>query len=441
MMSWLAEKVPTQFGLLFAAGIVMVITLWTSRKARGVTDTELSLTKETSGQEDYQPGLLSRTLVRIAIQTYKIYEQIVPTHIVQGINRRFAQSNEQYATYHDKPAFDMIRAAVNLTVASVLIAMATSMKLPLSTTYVTFMVAMGTALADGVWWRESAVYRVTGVLTVISGWFLTALSAFVLTALAAAFIWYGGKIAIGALLMLTVVFLYRTHVHHKKKTSERKHQQALYHDDHGDDLGIILRKHTLSILPRVQSLNYDVIHNLITNKDMVLKKLAKEVEQLALETKVLKSGIYNTFVSLPHEALFHGEKYVQAIDYLRKCATALESMAVQARDYALNQHPDLIAAQQQELHDLQEQLHDILEQVRDAFSHDSFAQKITLLEQRLDDAVKYVDSFKLNQLQRIKSNELGVRNTMLYFTVLGELRNILLYLGKLLHLAHKLQKK
>lgn len=241
--------------------------------------------------------------------------------------------------------------------------------------------------------------------------------------------------------MLTVVFLYRTHVHHRKKTSERKHQQALYHDAHGDDLGVILRKHTLSILPRVQSLNYDVIHNLITNKDMVLKKLAKEVEQLALETKVLKSGIHNTFVSLPNEALFHGEKYVQAIDYLRKCATALEAMAVQARDYALNQHPDLIASQQQELHALQEQLHDILEQVRDAFSHDAFAQKITLLEQRLDDAVKYVDSFKLNQLQRIKSNELGVRNTMLYFTVLGELRNIMLYLGKLLHLAHKLQKK
>ena len=181
MMDGLAKKVPTQLLLLVLSGVVMVITLWTSRKARGVTDTELSLTKETTGQERYTPGFFSRMLVRSAVKSQKFFSQMIPTKVVGIVEQRFTATRQEYEDHKTKPAFDLIRASVNLTVASVLIAMATSLKLPLSTTYVTFMVAMGTALADGVRGRESAVYRVSGVLTIIGGWFMTAFSAFFFT--------------------------------------------------------------------------------------------------------------------------------------------------------------------------------------------------------------------------------------------------------------------
>ncbi|USN56988.1 MAG: hypothetical protein H6766_00490 [Candidatus Peribacteria bacterium] len=167
MMTGLAGKVPTNFRLLLAAGVVMVITLRTSRKAAKVTETEIGLTKQQVGNERFRPSVLSRTLVRYGVKLHKIYQHIMPASWIGYIDNRLSKSTEMYEQQREAPAFDLIRASVNLTVASILIAFATSLKLPLSTTYVTFMVAMGTALADGVRGRESAVYRVTGVLTVI----------------------------------------------------------------------------------------------------------------------------------------------------------------------------------------------------------------------------------------------------------------------------------
>lgn len=362
----------------------------------------------------------------------------MPTKLATIIDQRFEKSIEQYHKHKDAPAFDLIRASVNLTVASILIAIATSMKLPLSTTYVTFMVAMGTALADGVWGRETAVYRVSGVLTVIGSRFLTALSAFVGTALIAIFIWYGGSIAIGILITLSAIFLYKTHMHHKKKAKQRDDAHTLYHEIHATDLPGLLKKHTTTILPQVSSLASSVFTNIIANNDTALKQNAKEVTQLAEDTRIIKSSIHNTFVELPNEALEYGEKYVHAIDYLRKCATGLDAIASQARDYALNQHPDLIESQQQELNEIKEHLVSVLEQIVDIFEKQAFDRK-DQMELLLEKFIQEVELYKVNQLQRIKSNVLGVRNTMLYFTILTNIRSVLIYLTKLVGLGKKLR--
>ena len=157
----------------------MVLTLWFSKKARTVADTEIGLATQDETKEKFQPNLLSRAVVKGSTRLVSLLGAVIPKSTQDKINASFEKptvvlpQNKQF----ELPAFDLIRASVNLMVAGILISIATSMKLPLSTTYVTFMVAMGTSLADRAWGRESAVYRVAGVLNVIGGWFFTAFIA------------------------------------------------------------------------------------------------------------------------------------------------------------------------------------------------------------------------------------------------------------------------
>ena len=181
-MESLDKKVPAEPLLLFIAGGIMVVTLWFSKKAKTVAETEIGLSRQHDTHEKFKPNLFSRILVNFFFKTSSAIGSIMPESITNKIEMSF-ESNKTFLINKDQsvdaPAFDMIRASVNLMVAGILISIATAMKLPLSTTYVTFMVAMGTSLADRAWGRESAVYRVAGVVNVIGGWFLTALGAFI----------------------------------------------------------------------------------------------------------------------------------------------------------------------------------------------------------------------------------------------------------------------
>jgi phosphate/sulfate permease len=179
-MEILSEKVPTEPGLLFIAGAIMVVTLAFSKKARTVADTSIDLSRQGDGSERFQPNILSRSIVKGSTKLVSVISTILPAAVQTKITNSFQTPAIEISEEKAKalPAFDMIRASINLAVAGILISIATSMKLPLSTTYVTFMVAMGTSLADRAWGRESAVYRVAGVVNVIGGWFFTAFSAF-----------------------------------------------------------------------------------------------------------------------------------------------------------------------------------------------------------------------------------------------------------------------
>ena len=177
-MDALNENVPANFAFLVGAGVVMILTLWTSRKAMHVTETELSLASQNDEQEqrEYGSSAFARAIVRATLNTNHAIERVVPQRLREAISRRFEVTDIE----HTGAPFDMIRATVNLTTSALLIAMATSLKLPLSTTYVSFMVAMGSSLADRAWGRETAVYRISGVMTVVAGWFVTALGGFIM---------------------------------------------------------------------------------------------------------------------------------------------------------------------------------------------------------------------------------------------------------------------
>lgn len=186
--------------LLLLAGGIMVVTLWFSKKAKTVIETGINLSRQGEGHEKFQSNAVSRTVVRGAIIFNSAIAKVVPQRSLKWVDSKFQKpviDLPKDKTY-ELPAFDMVRASVNLFVAGILISIGTSLKLPLSTTYVTFMVAMGTSLADRAWGRESAVYRVAGVFNVIGGWFLTALSAFTVSAIFLYIIYLGEIVSVSS---------------------------------------------------------------------------------------------------------------------------------------------------------------------------------------------------------------------------------------------------
>ena len=215
MMTSLSQPETANVLYILAAGVIMVITLWTSSKSMHVSETELSLS---AAGDDVQPqhssSLFSRTLVRGTINVVHFFDRIMPQRTKDFVERRFEWADIE----HSGAPYDMIRATVNLTTASLLIALATSLKLPLSTTYVCFMVAMGSSLADRAWGRESAVYRITGVMTVIMGWFVTAIGGFIIALIVGALLMWGGWIAFGLLTVLCIYML----IHSNFKSSKKK---------------------------------------------------------------------------------------------------------------------------------------------------------------------------------------------------------------------------
>ncbi|MCK4535415.1 MAG: inorganic phosphate transporter, partial [Desulfuromonadales bacterium] len=225
-MGALSKKVQSETIFLLIAGLIMVVTLWFSKKARTVTETEISLGQQEEGHERFESIFLSRAIVRLILHFSELLRHIIPRRIRILINRRTdPRSFRSVPDGERKPSFDLLRASVNLMVASAVVSYATANKLPLSTTYVTFMVAMGSSFADQAWGRESAVYRVTGVLTVIGGWFMTAVMAFSFAGVFAAIIFYGKGFGVIALLGLAAVLIWHAHRKHQAISLETKKQK------------------------------------------------------------------------------------------------------------------------------------------------------------------------------------------------------------------------
>ena len=220
LMGALAENIPANMTFLLIAGGIMLLTLWTSKKAMHVSQTELKLASQDEGSTQVNSSVFSRTIVRVAMQFKAGADRVVPASMRARLERRFEFEDIE----HSGAPFDMVRATVNLTTSAMLIAMATSLKLPLSTTYVCFMVAMGSSLADRAWGRESAVYRIAGVMTVIMGWFVTALGGFLIAFVVGLILIYGGTVAFVIVTVLCGWMLY--HSNFKKKPVEEQAEEA-----------------------------------------------------------------------------------------------------------------------------------------------------------------------------------------------------------------------
>ncbi len=219
MMESLCETAKSPFLYLFIAGVIMIIAITTSKKAQNVVRTSVDLSRQDEGDEMFGSSRAARSIVRSMESVGQFFGRIVPHRAVQYIDRRFDKHN---AELPENAAFDVVRASINLVLSSALIILGTLYKLPLSTTYVTFMVAMGTSLADRAWAKDSAVFRVTGVLSVIGGWFITAGVAFVTCAIVCSIMFFGGFVAMVLFILLVIFLLVRSNVQYSKRMKEEK---------------------------------------------------------------------------------------------------------------------------------------------------------------------------------------------------------------------------
>jgi len=436
LMTSLSGKVETPFVFLLLAGLIMVVTLWTSKKAKSVVKTSLDLGRQEEGYERFDSSAVSRIIVRSNTNIVKFFNTIIPDGFKEKIDKQFDQTPfklKQKALGADAPAFDMIRAAVTLVVASILISFATSLKLPLSTTYVTFMVAMGTSLSDRAWGSESAVYRVTGVISVIGGWFFTAFSAFVSAFLMALLFSYFGFPAVFVMVALVAFVIYRTHFLHKKRIEESELDGDEISDEALTNSKIIV-KVSKSVIRTLNKIGNSLDNTITYFKNEDLRKLKTtyyEFEKVNVNTKALKDNVSKAIDKLEESAVESGHYYVQVVGYLREIAHSAFFIIQPAMKHLDNSHKSLLPDQFKELHDIQTRVKDLIAQVNTAMQNHDFSGLDNVIEEQLE-TLKLIKSIRKNQVKRIKENEIGTRNSMLVFNLFEEYKNIILNLVNLL---------
>ena len=430
LMGALNENVPANFLILLTAGILMILTLWTSKKAMHVSETELSLSaQDDAGQQQYGSSVFSRTIVRAALNVSAGIERVVPKHLRESISRRFEYEDVE----HSGAPYDMIRAVVNLTAASILIAIGTSYKLPLSTTYVVFMVAMGSSLADRSWGRESAVYRITGVMAVISGWFITALGGFLIALAVTALLLWGGWIAVAALTALCAWLLVRSHL--KTPGLKEEAEKALLPLETAETPDEVLCACIGEVCTTMQEVTRIYNRTLVAvfkENRKVLKEMVRDSNRLFEEARIRKYNVMPTLRRLQRCDIDTGHFYVQVTDYLSEVTKALIHITRPAFEHIDNNHEGMSKEQIVDLMRVNDQVEAIFDKINDMLATKDFSDLDLVLEMRdkLFDTI--VEAIK-SQLRRINDVPSGsTRAGVLYLTILNETKTMMLQSRNLL---------
>ncbi|MDG1063934.1 MAG: inorganic phosphate transporter [Flavobacteriaceae bacterium] len=438
-MDVLSKKVPAEPILLFIAGGVMVLTLWFSKKAKTVTETEIGLSRQNDGAEKFQPNMLSRVLVKGGTQLSHLMSKILPSGAIAKMNQSF-EKPEVMALKDDPeaPAFDMIRASINLMVAGVLISIATSMKLPLSTTYVTFMVAMGTSLADRAWGRESAVYRVAGVINVIGGWFFTAFSAFVVAGTLAYLIFLGGGVAIAVLLILALALLVRNYLFHKKRSADKAAPKGLKKTASKTVQGIISEstQNISNVFARTQKTYSNVIHGLASQDEKGLKKCKKGVDKLGEEIEDLRNNLFYFIKNLEETSLRGSKFYIQILTHLTDITQSLDFITKKSFKHIHNNHKSLRFNQIKVLQEVDHEFGAILSKLVHMFDENNL-KAISTITAELEALSQSVSQRIDDQVTLTRKEESSPKNTALYFNVLLESKDLIDAVWELMQVYNK----
>lgn len=438
-MEILSEKVPTEPGLLFIAGAIMVITLAFSKKARTVADTSIDLSRQGDGSERFQPNILSRSIVKGSTKLVSVVNTILPAAVQTKITNSFQTPAIEISEEKAKalPAFDMIRASINLAVAGILISIATSMKLPLSTTYVTFMVAMGTSLADRAWGRESAVYRVAGVVNVIGGWFFTAFSAFTFAGILTYIIYMGRGAAVAILLLFAGVLVVRNYLSHKKKANAQSDHSSLKKSASQTVQGIIEESadNVAKSIYRTTSIFNGVVDGLSNQDTGALKKMRKRVGKFEDEVESLRNHLFYFIKNLDETSVRGSNFYIMVLANLTDVVQSLEFIAKKSFKHIDNNHKPLSKSQISDLNEIQTTFDGMLVSVEQAFTSKSFGDLSTCLDQ--EDAILALISDKIDaQIARTRKEEVSPKNTTLYFNLLLETKDLVKAVMRLVEEYH-----
>ncbi len=426
-MGILAAKVPTPTYLLLAAGLIMVVTLWFSSKAKSVVKTSLDLSSQGETKERFTPNGLSRNLVRFAMLMSQMSDYILPDSWQNKIEKQFEQPKvSKKIPKEDRPAFDLVRAAVNLMVAAVLISIATSYKLPLSTTYVTFMVAMGTSLADRAWGSESAVYRVAGVLNVIGGWFFTALIAFTAAGVIAYLMNLNFPVMVGILLLLAILLVVRNYVSHNKKSKATKAEDSLETAESSSVQGVIHESasNIARVVKRGNKMYSNAMIGLAKQDLTLLTKNKKQVVKLSNEVEDLRDNIFYFIKNLDESSIGASSFYIHILGYLQDMTQSLEYITKVSYKHVNNNHKKLKFNQVKELKEIDDAIEKLFRETKEAFDSRSFEQIGAILDKKriVYDLVKEKIQ---KQVERTRTEESSPKNTTLYFSLLLETKDLL----------------
>ena len=438
-MEVLSKKVPSNTMLLLLAGGIMVLTIWFSKKAREVIKTGIDLSRQDDGPEKFQPTPFSRLVVRSAIGLNNLFRLVLPSSGKAWLDSRFERpviALPKPKSY-EMPAFDTIRASVNLVVAGILISIGTSMKLPLSTTYVTFMVAMGTSLADRAWGRDSAVYRVAGVLSVIGGWFATAFIAFTVSGVALYLINLGGIIAVGILLTIVAILIARNYIRYIQKQKEEKAQRSIHRNEMLGISGVIKESsdHISQVVRRVNKLYTSVSKDLASHDLNKLKKTDKQISKLNNEAEQLKDEVFYFIKSLDDTSAEASRFYIMIIAHLQDISQSISYISKSSYKHVNNNHKHLTKSQIEELRNIDTELGKLLDKIQDTFENRAFERLPDIIaeKQNLLDHVNASIEKQVNRIRKEKS-ETSPKNTTLFFGILLETKDLITSIMELLDL-------
>ena len=444
-MEVLDKKVPAEPFLLFLAGGIMVLTLWFSKKATTVLETTISLSRQRETHEKFNPNFLSRTLVSSSSWISSKVFNVLPNVVQNKIELSFNQVQGKVLTKDqsiDAPAFDMIRASVNLMVAGILISIATSMKLPLSTTYVTFMVAMGTSLSDKAWGRESAVYRVAGVLNVIGGWFLTAFGALVASGIVVFLMNWNKEIMIPIMLIITVSILVRNFLYHKRMQNTKIDPDSLKKSESKTVQGIISESsnNIVKVLKRSEKIYSTVVNGLTKEDSEELKRTKKGVKKLNSEIEDLRDNIFYFIKNLDETSVRGSNFYIIILADLTDIAESLDYISKKSFKHVNNQHKKLRFNQLKDLKEINESFNNLLNQIVEVFKDQRF-ETISLVMSQLVQLRNNINERINEQISLTRKEALSPKNTSLYFNLLLETKDLLKSILNLIDEYSKSYKK
>lgn len=448
LMSSLLESAQTPWYFLFGSGAIMVFALTKSKKAHNVVKTSLDLSRQTEGSENFGTSPVARVLVRTASNISISILNVVPPKVKNWIDSRF---NNEQIILENQASFDLVRASVNVVLSGLLIALGTSLKLPLSTTYVAFMVAMGSSLADRAWGRESAVYRITGVLSVIGGWFITAGAAFTIAFIVALLIYWGGIPAMAIMVALAAYSLVRSQIAYRKKLKKEALKEAvnttvtqLSQASNSREALALFRKHSREelqalLLLSAESLNKS-INSIITGNLKELRHVLAQVEEKRIQLKQVKRVGTLGVTQLERDiAVEKGLYYYQSNDFSSEIIYSIRRMTEAGKEHIDNNFNPL---NDDEKADIEKILQPII-----TFLHNCAAMiqknNYSTLDTLVSESVSFNNTLillKKAELKRIQQDSTSsTKTSMLYLNILQETQNVVSFTGNLIKVSRKFQ--
>lgn len=449
LMGSLLAPAQTPWYFLVGSGLVMVIALATSKKAHSVVKTSLDLARQSEGNESFGTSPVARMLVRTCNNASSTLLSVVPPRVKDWIDSRF---NNDEIILEDRASFDLVRASVNVVLSGLLIALGTSLKLPLSTTYVAFMVAMGSSLADRAWGRESAVYRITGVLSVIGGWFITAGAAFTICFLVAIIIYFGGIAAMAAMVGLAVYMLIRSQMAYKKKLKKEALKEEvnttvakLRDTTDSHEALSLFREHSREELNSVLLFAADAldrsVHGFMNENLRELRKVLNEVEEKKVHLKQVKRVGTLGVTHLEHDiAVEKGLYYYQGNDFASEIIFSIRRLTEPSKEHVDNNFSPLSEVQKGDFGKMTESIIAYLKRSASMIEKNDY--------HRLDDVVaesvaltSQLTALKKGELKRIQGQSGSTKVSMVYLNMVQEAQNVVSFTANLIKVSRKFQKE